>query len=301
MTVNRLLLVTADDYGIGPETSRAIRELGALGALSSTVLLVNSPHAESDVDLWRRSGRPVEMGWHPCLTMDRPVLPAEQVPSLVDGQGQFHPLGRFLPRLFLGRVHYREVLAELTAQWQRFVALVGRPPLNINGHKHIHVFPLVRSALMELLARQASTPYVRRVREPLRTLRRIPGARIKRLFLGTMGRWASWSQRGWAGPANDWLVGITDPPWVKNADFFGSLLRTVPGMVVELMVHPGYQDDTLLGRDCARDDGHMQRRIDELHLLQQPAFREAVRLARFQLVTAAQVLGTLGRINWRAA
>ncbi len=294
MNANRLLLVTADDYGIGPETSRAIRELGALGTLTSTVLLANSPHAESAVDLWRRGGRPVEMGWHPCLTMDRPVLPAGQVPSLVDEQGQFHSLAGFVSRLFLGRVRYAEVLAELTAQWQRFVALVGQPPRNINGHKHIHIFPLVRTALREVLARQGSLAYVRRLREPARTLRRVAGARFKRLCLSMLGRWTSWrmGQEGW--PANEWLIGITDPPWVKNERFFAEWLGTVPGTVVELMVHPGYWDETLLGRDCSRDDGQLQRRVDELNLLLQPAFRDACRQARFQLVTAGQVLGRTG-------
>ncbi len=67
------------------------------------------------------------------------------------------------------------------------------------------------------------------------------------------------------------------------------------------MVHPGYLDETLVGRDCDREDGHLQRRVDELQLLQQPAFKEACRQARFQLVTAAQVLGTLGRAGGRAA
>lgn len=298
---NRLLLVTADDYGIGPETSRAIRELGALGVLTSTVLLVNSPHAESEADLWRRSGRPVEMGWHPCLTMDCPVLPAEQVPSLVDASGQFYSLGGFLGRLFLGRVRYREVLAELTAQWRRFVALVGRPPLNINGHKHIHIFPLVRTALREVLARQGSMPYVRRLGEPASTLWRIPGARFKRLCLSTLGRWTSWRLRTDGLPANDWLAGITDPPWVKNPDYFASWLGAVPGTVVELMVHPGYHDETLLGRDCSREDGQVERRVDELNLLLQPAFRDACRQARFQLATAAQVLGAQARAGCRAA
>jgi predicted glycoside hydrolase/deacetylase ChbG (UPF0249 family) len=301
MNANRLLLVTADDYGIGPETSRAIRELGALGVLTSTVLLVNSPHAKNDVDLWRRSGRPVEMGWHPCLTMDRPVLPAEQVPSLVDAGGQFHSLRGFLTRLYLGRIRYRDVLTELTAQWHRFVALVGAPPRNINGHKHIHIFPLVRTALMELLARQASVPYVRRLGEPIRTLWGVPGARFKRLCLSMLGRWTAWRQRGHGLPANDWLIGITDPIWVKDPGFFARLLGTVPGTVVELMVHPGYRDEALLGRDCTPEDGQMQRRVDELHLLQQPAFRDACRQARFQLVTAAQVLGRLGGAGFQAA
>lgn len=299
--VNRLLLVTADDYGIGPETSRAIRELGALGAVTSTVLLVNSPYAESDVDLWRRSGRPVEMGWHPCLTMDRPVLPVEQVPSLVNSEGHFRSLGGFLSRLFLGQIRYREVLAELNAQWRRFVDLVGRPPLNINGHKHIHIFPLVRTALQEVLARQGTISYVRCLREPVSTLWRIPGARFKRLCLSSLGRLTAWrmGRDGW--PANDWLAGITDPPWVKNSAFFANWLSKIPGRVVELMVHPGYQDETLLGRDCSRTDGQVQRRVDELHLLQQPVFEDACRRAGFQRVTAGQVLRNQERDGSRAA
>ena len=51
MRATRFLLVTADDYGIGPETSRAIRELGSLGTVTSTVFLVNSPFAENEIDL----------------------------------------------------------------------------------------------------------------------------------------------------------------------------------------------------------------------------------------------------------
>ena len=35
----------------------------------------------------------MQLGWHPCLTLDRPVLPRARVPSLVD-DGRFRPLGR---------------------------------------------------------------------------------------------------------------------------------------------------------------------------------------------------------------
>jgi predicted glycoside hydrolase/deacetylase ChbG (UPF0249 family) len=281
-----LLLVTADDYGIGPETSRAIRELGTLGAVTSTVLLVNSPYAEGDVDLWRRCGKPVEMGWHPCLTMDRPVLPAEQVPSLTDREGRFFSLGRLMARLGMGLVRYRELVAEFHAQWQRYLALVGQPPRMVNGHKHIHIFPRIGAALREVLLGQSLTPYLRQLGEPWALLRKVPGARVKRVFLSVLGKWAGRRQRRAGLPGNEILAGVTDPPWVKDGDFFARWLSRVPGDVVELMVHPGHRDETLLGRDCTPQDGQMERRVDEWALLRDPRFLESCRQAHFRLVTA---------------
>src|SRR6266540_2170789 len=75
----RQLVVVADDFGIGPETDRGILELGAAGRVTSAVLLSNSPHAEAAVAAWNRANRPIELGWHPALTIDRPILPPERV------------------------------------------------------------------------------------------------------------------------------------------------------------------------------------------------------------------------------
>ena len=89
----RVLLVVADDFGIGPHTTAGILHLARKQIVSASVLIVNSPYAEEAVATWRSAGRPMDLGWHPNLTLDAPVLPAAQVPSLVDGQGRFRPLG----------------------------------------------------------------------------------------------------------------------------------------------------------------------------------------------------------------
>src|SRR6516225_2972083 len=103
-TPQRFLIVTADDFGIGPATSRGILDLAVAGVVTSTVLLVNSPFAAEGVVAWRAAGCPLELGWHPCLTTDAPVLPPERVPTLVGPDGRFRPLGQLLKRLMLGRV-----------------------------------------------------------------------------------------------------------------------------------------------------------------------------------------------------
>jgi predicted glycoside hydrolase/deacetylase ChbG (UPF0249 family) len=236
------------------------------------------------VRAWRDAGLPPELGWHPCLTLDRPVAPPERVPSLVAPDGRFWPLRVFLARLARRRVRASEVEGELRAQYRRFLELVGRPPAVVNSHQHVSVFPPVGAILLKLLAGCRPRPFVRRVRERWAMLARIRGARVKRALLTTLGRIEGrrLDRAGFPGP--DWLAGVTDPPWVADPDFFVRWLTRVPGRVVELMCHPGHHDVTLIGRDCRADDGP-RRRVAELRLLRQPGFADACRRAGFTLIS----------------
>lgn len=284
----RRLIVTADDFGVGPATSRGILDLAEMGVVTSTVLLVNSPHAADGVKQWEQSGKRLEVGWHPCLTMDSPVLPAETVPTLVNARGQFHPLGAFLKRLLRGRVNRTEIDAELIAQYRRFIELVGRPPTSMNGHHHIHIFRPVGDVLLKLLGEQTPKPFVRRVREPFNTLMRVPGVRLKRWVLSTLGRGAAKRQALWGFPGNDTLLGVTDPPFVNDPTFFVRWLREAKGDVCELMVHPGHADDTLADRDGPASANQAGRRVREMELLKDASFRQTVERAGFVLVPSGE-------------
>jgi predicted glycoside hydrolase/deacetylase ChbG (UPF0249 family) len=286
----RLLIVTADDYGIGPATSQGILELARSGPVTCSVLLVTSPHAEQAVRSWNHAGKPLELGWHPCLTLDRPITPPEQVPSLVNAEGLFWPLGTFVRRLWLGRIQATEIDRELRAQYQRFRDLLGHPPSVINFHHHVQIFPPVGALLHQILASQQPLPYVRRIREPWFSLLRIPGARRKRAFLSLLGAHDARQQERKGLPGNEWLAGVTDPPWVHDPRFLARWLTAMPGQVVELTCHPGYLDSTLLGRDCTPEDGQLQRREQELHLLRHPSFREACGRAGFTVVSPSEFI-----------
>jgi predicted glycoside hydrolase/deacetylase ChbG (UPF0249 family) len=279
----RSLIVIADDYGMGPATSAGILELGMAGRITGSVLLVNSPYAEQAVQAWRSHGCPFDLGWHPCLTMDLPVLPVGQVPTLVNQEGQFWSLGRFLRQVLLGRISPGEVAAELRAQYRLFLDMVGRAPALVNSHQHAHLFPPVDRALFEVLRESGIRPYVRRVQEAYGMLTKIPGARLKRSVLGELGRRGARKQQAHGFPGNDWLAGITDPPWVQRPDYLTRWLSNIPGTVVELACHPGYWDPTLIGRDCEASDGKQQRRVDELEHLRHASFPEVCRRAGFTL------------------
>src|SRR5437868_3827332 len=94
----RRLLVIADDFGIGAETTAGILELAARGIVTGSALLVNCPNTHDAIQRWRRFGSTLELGWHPNLTLDFPLTPAWKIPSLVRTDGSFWPLGSFLKR-----------------------------------------------------------------------------------------------------------------------------------------------------------------------------------------------------------
>ena len=291
MAATRYLVVTADDFGIGPATSRAILDVADLGLVTGTVLIVNSPYAADAVRAWKHAGRRLDMGWHPNLTIDAPLRPAHEVRSLVRPDGCFWPLGQFLRRATLGLIRASEVRGEFQAQYDYFCEVVGKRPVLVNSHQHCELFGPAGAALLDVLVQYRPLPYLRRIREPWHMLARIPGARLKRAILSLRGRKQARRQRHLSFPGNRWLAGITDPQCVADPQYLVRWLTRMPGDVVELACHPGYHDGTLIGRDCTANDGLLQRRVDELARLKADSFRAACRAAGFRLVAPSELTG----------
>jgi predicted glycoside hydrolase/deacetylase ChbG (UPF0249 family) len=299
----RKLVIVADDFGIGLATSQGILDLAHKGRVGATTLIVNSPYAEEAVRQWRRAGGSslVELGWHGCLTLDRPLLPPHRVPSLVNVAGEFLAPGQFLRRVLARRVVMAQVQAELQAQYERFQQLTGQLPQVVNGHHHIQVFPGISQVLLAVLQKQR--PYVRRVRETLAMLCAEKRARGKRLLLSTLGRRACPALDKLGFPGNDYLIGISDPhglAWPDPAQARRALkgwLAATPGDVVELMCHPGRYDE--VARRCDRPSSLSRLlsrwlpsvavecgpevRVRELELLAEPSLVEMFREQGFHL------------------
>ena len=292
----RQLLVIADDIGIGPNTTAGILQLASQGVLTGSALLVNSPYTVEAVKQWRRHGAPVELGWHPNLTLDTPIAPASEIPSLLRADGTFWPLKTFLKRWFLGLFEAREIEIEWRCQLRRFTELVGHPPRFVNCHQHIGLFSPIGEILIRILSELPTRPYVRRVQEPWAMLQTLPITRVKRIFLGWLGRRFSRMTEAHGFPGNDWLAGISSPEDIEDPEFFANWLRAMPGDVVELMCHPGRHDPTIVGRDCTETDGMLEQRVNEQRWLGDPSFMDAVNDAGFRLVSPGEFIGADQRL-----
>jgi predicted glycoside hydrolase/deacetylase ChbG (UPF0249 family) len=275
MASSRSLVIVADDFGIGPETSRGILELGQEGRITAAVLLVNSPFAAQAVRKWKLNRRPMRLGWHANLTLDHPLLAPSDIPSLVGPNGQFWPLKEFLRRAVLGKLRLSEIEAEWNAQWHRYVELVGEPPAIVNSHHHVAVFPPMGDVLLQILRRQKPLPYVRRVREDWQSLL-APGSLWKRVVLSAFGTRLARRCESEGFPGCECLIGINNGRDPMRSSFFAERLASAGAESIELMCHPGYRDESLKGRDGNPSEIELACRESELRSLRRGDFLEGL-------------------------
>lgn len=287
----RQLVVIADDLGIGPETDRGMLELARRGVLGGVALLVNGPTAESSARSMLKAGIPCDLGWHPCLTLDKPVLSPSQVPSLVGPKGLFHPLGIFLSRWLAGWISIPEVCREWRAQLDKFRDLVGANPVFVNSHQHVGIFPGISEIFLEILGSLGYRPWVRRVVESSETRRNIRSAATKRWFLCRYGERQSrfLDRNGYPGAQH--LIGLANPGDLKSSRFFERWLESCDGSLIELMCHPGHRDDSLIGRDITRAGSALMRRVWEYQALSSGQFLKVVSDQGFEMARPSDFIG----------
>jgi chitin disaccharide deacetylase len=252
MAAARRIWLVADDYGISPAVSAAIRDLAARGRLSAASVMVAAPsfdrtEAQSLATLAGGASR-VAIGLHVTLTAPfRPLTPGFM--PLRDGA--FLPLARLMARAFLARIDGAPLAAEIAAQLAAFKSAFGRPPDFVDGHQHVQLLPLVRDALLAALKEAAPAAWVRQCGVAVAPLRRLAdpkGLLLDRLSRGFRARADAVGIR--TNPAFAGTYDFTDEP--PFAERFPRFLDGLPdGGVV--MCHPGKVDDELRRVDPVTD------------------------------------------------
>lgn len=241
------LIINADDFGLTSSVNRAIIELNSAGVVTSTSLMARAGATDDAIALALRTPT-LGVGCHVVLVDGEPVLPPEEIPTLIDSRtGHFpHSLPTFLRRLFSGRIRSAEIEAEISAQ----IAVLqnrGLRPTHVDTHKHTHVF---REVLRPLL-RAAGSAGIRAIRNPFepqwstRATRRAHWMRLAQV--GAL-RWLEPASRriiedaGFLTTSGTVAVAGTG---ILDADTLRSLLRALPNGTWELVTHPGYHDADL--------------------------------------------------------
>jgi chitin disaccharide deacetylase len=95
----------------------------------------------------------LRVGLHLVLVEGRPVLPASQVPDLVDASGHFRTdMARAGAAMFFLPGVKRQLRAEIEAQFAAFAA-TGLAFDHVNSHKHFHLHPTIASMMVETAAK----------------------------------------------------------------------------------------------------------------------------------------------------
>jgi predicted glycoside hydrolase/deacetylase ChbG (UPF0249 family) len=267
--MTRRLIVNADDLGLSPGVNRGILEAHQRGILTSTTAMVNMPDAEAGIRQLQRAAPGMGIGLHLTLTTGRPVLPPEQVPSLVQADDTF-PYNGQNPLAHADSMEPDEVAAELRAQFARFVQLAGRKPDHLDSHHHATYFiPAAFQAMLEL----ADTH-----RLPIRAAgtwladEHAAGPRVEALRAVLA-----------AGPPPRWPARFVADFYDQNAtlEMLTTILIQLPDGVTELMCHPGYYDGFPMYYAAQRET--------ELALLTDPTVRSLADVQGIEFITFADL------------
>lgn len=120
------IIITADDYGMCQPVDIAIDECISANVITSTNVLLNM-ETPQNAKFLRRKFPHISIGIHWNVTTGKPLLAADEIPSLVDRLGNFFSLDDFKRRIQKGKIYKAHLIAELRAQYEAFYNLCGEP------------------------------------------------------------------------------------------------------------------------------------------------------------------------------
>jgi len=280
--MSKRLIVNADDYGRTAGVVEGILQAHQQGIVTSTTAMMNMPGIE---DALRRAQSCPELGLgvHLVFSSWRPLLPPEQIPSLVDADGAF--LGQKAVWTQPEAIQRDELQAELTAQVERFQALTGHAPDHLDCHHFVHCHPLFFAIYVELAA-QWDLP----IRAPFPPEEALSQAAatvplIEDLLLSEVRDMLHQDRdlvqaSGVRHP--DHFIGSFYGEEAVTLENLLAILENLSAGTTELMCHPGLADEQLVAQSL-----YGRPREKELELLCHPRVRDKLDELGIELVNFA--------------
>ncbi len=191
----------------------------------------------------------ISVGCHVVLVDGSPVLPSEQVTSLVESKTHNFPntLTRVVGRAFRGQLDTSEIEAEVAAQIRKLQD-AGVAVSHVDTHKHTHLFPQILKPIL----RAAKACGVKAIRNPF-------GRLSIRVAVGRPDLWKRYVQvsllnrmavsfrkavaeAGMLTP--DGSLGVVATGALDD-ELFRSMIQHLPEGTWEFVCHPGYNDAEL--------------------------------------------------------
>ena len=186
------------------------------------------------------------VGIHFTLANGNPILPPNEIPSLVTPEGIFHgDYVAFLKRYMSGKISLAEVRSELAAQLEK-ISRTGLTLTHVDSHQHLHHVPGIVEIVLDLAA--AENIRAMRVADAklfdgaLKTFGQVVG----RVGLSSLAKFAAHQahKKNFATPNH--FAGIVAGESVGE-NFLLKLIETLRDGVTEVMLHPGTDNKILRG------------------------------------------------------
>jgi predicted glycoside hydrolase/deacetylase ChbG (UPF0249 family) len=253
VTSSKYIAVCVDDFGLHLGINEAVFQLARLGRINAVSCMTGAPK-------WRAGAERLA------------VLPQDRIDVGLHLDLTEYPLHAnlrtALPALLL-RSHARRldstsIREEIHAQLDLFEQGLGRAPAYVDGHEHVHQFPVIREALLAVLLERypQRRPWLRATRRP--AFGGLAGFKPWVIEHTGCARLTALARAN-GYPQNRGLLGVYD--------FKGDAERYL-GLLAQWL-HAARHGDLLMCHPGLRTAGpvaHLQARCNEYEVLSGPAF-----------------------------
>lgn len=274
----RRISLCVDDFGLHAGINQAVLALASQGRVQAVSCMVGGPAwAKGAPALRALNPQQVEAGLHLDLT-ECPLQPALR-----------KPLGRLIALAYLRQLDVAALRTEIRAQLDAFEQAMDRAPAYVDGHQHVHQLPVVRTLLLQELARRypAGGPWLRATHSPQGAAHADARTRFKSHVIAFLGAGAlSALARRQGLRQNARLLGVYD--FTGGAQAYRARLARWLQAARDgdlLMCHVG-----LPAKACDAPDVLAAARQDEWSVFSAPDLDDALLAARVRLQTMTQIL-----------
>lgn len=236
----RRLVVTADDFGLSEKINLGIEKAAKDGIVTAASLLINAPSTDHAIAI-SKNNPDLQVGLHLGIVEGYLLTKNQSLQSRTSYFGDGSPcLPRDWKEYFLShgfwnnKILWRE---EFEAQIEKFLGFYPEIPF-LNSTQHLHLMPGL-AGIVSALCRKHRIPWIRVGKRLLH-----PDSLSKRPLHSFGIRFLSKLNFSQGIHSPDSLLG-TDQAGKLNVETVSQLMRKIPEGLSELIVHPGFTDDSL--------------------------------------------------------
>lgn len=228
---SKTIMLCADDFGLDSGVSEGILKLVRMGRLSAVSCMVNMPgfipYAKELLSL--KKSKYIKIGLHFNLT--------EGYLASVPEKSCFN-LHELLIKTHMRSMRQSFIAKEFLAQLDQFTQVMQQLPDFIDGHQHVHQFPVIRNVILDLYAQKLKS-YGTSIRSTWPSIN-LPQYRLKAKVLRLTGGKALLRQLIKLGiPHNRYFSGIYDfSPDTNYRELFRKWMSLIRENTL-IMCHPG--------------------------------------------------------------